>query len=37
MAVSLGMPQGPAPVVSPRRPSRKIKVGKVEVGGDDPS
>ncbi|HMT89298.1 MAG TPA: flavodoxin-dependent (E)-4-hydroxy-3-methylbut-2-enyl-diphosphate synthase [Dermatophilaceae bacterium] len=36
MAVSLGMPQGPAPVVSPRRPSRKIKVGKVEVGGDAP-
>ena len=36
MAVSLGMPQGPAPVVAPRRPSRKIKVGKVEVGGDAP-
>lgn len=26
----------PAPTLSPRRPTRKIKVGKVEVGGDAP-
>ena len=36
MPVSLGMPQGPAPVVAPRRVTRKIRVGKVEVGGDAP-
>ncbi|YAL82265.1 flavodoxin-dependent (E)-4-hydroxy-3-methylbut-2-enyl-diphosphate synthase [Dermacoccaceae bacterium W4C1] len=36
MSVSLGMPSAPAPVLSPRRKSRKIKVGKVEVGGDAP-
>ena len=30
------MPQGPAPVVAPRRVTRKIRVGKVEVGGDAP-
>ncbi|GAA3812027.1 4-hydroxy-3-methylbut-2-en-1-yl diphosphate synthase (flavodoxin) [Cellulomonas soli] len=34
--ISLGMPQAPAPVLAPRRPTRKIKVGKVEVGGDAP-
>ncbi|SDQ76627.1 flavodoxin-dependent (E)-4-hydroxy-3-methylbut-2-enyl-diphosphate synthase [Quadrisphaera sp. DSM 44207] len=34
--VSLGMPAAPAPVLSPRRPSRKIRVGTVEVGGDAP-
>ncbi len=34
--ISLGMPQAPAPVLAPRRPSRKIRVGKVEVGGDAP-
>jgi (E)-4-hydroxy-3-methylbut-2-enyl-diphosphate synthase len=34
--VSLGMPAPPAPVLAPRRPSRKIRVGKVEVGGDAP-
>jgi (E)-4-hydroxy-3-methylbut-2-enyl-diphosphate synthase len=34
--VSLGMPAAPAPVLAPRRPSRKIRVGKVEVGGDAP-
>src|ERR1019366_303452 len=34
MSVSLGMPPLPPPVVSPRRKSRKIKVGTVEVGGD---
>jgi (E)-4-hydroxy-3-methylbut-2-enyl-diphosphate synthase len=36
MSVSLGMPPLPPPVVSARRISRKIKVGKVEVGGDAP-
>ena len=36
MSVSLGMPVLPPPVLSPRRKSRKIKVGTVEVGGDAP-
>ena len=36
MTVSLGMPALPPPVLAPRRTSRKIKVGKVEVGGDAP-
>jgi len=36
MTVSLGMPALPAPVLAPRRKSRKIRVGKVEVGGDAP-
>ncbi len=35
-SVSLGMPSTPPPVLSPRRPSRQIKVGKVLVGGDAP-
>ena len=30
------MPAAPPPVLAPRRTSRKIKVGKVEVGGDAP-
>ena len=34
--ISLGMPQAPVPVLAPRRASRKIRVGKVEVGGDAP-
>ena len=34
--VSLGMPAAPPPVLSPRRASRKIKVGSVDVGGDAP-
>ncbi|WP_022925696.1 flavodoxin-dependent (E)-4-hydroxy-3-methylbut-2-enyl-diphosphate synthase [Serinicoccus marinus] len=34
--ISLGMPSAPPPVLAPRRPTRKIKVGKVEVGGDAP-
>src|SRR6476620_11644299 len=36
MTVSLGMPPLPPPVIVPRRKSRKIRVGKVEVGGDAP-
>src|SRR5664279_3156226 len=36
VTVSLGMPALPAPVLSPRRTSRKIKVGAVAVGGDAP-
>ncbi len=36
MAVSLGMPSAPAPVLAPRRRSRTIRVGKVLVGGDAP-
>ena len=36
MTVSLGMPSAPAPVLAPRRPTRKIKVGTVDVGGDAP-
>src|SRR5690349_2218019 len=35
-SVSLGMPAAPPPVLAPRRPTRQIKVGKVEVGGDAP-
>ena len=34
--ISLGMPEAPAPVLAPRRPTRKIRVGKVDVGGDAP-
>jgi (E)-4-hydroxy-3-methylbut-2-enyl-diphosphate synthase len=34
--ISLGMPEAPAPVLAPRRPTRNIRVGKVEVGGDAP-
>jgi len=40
MSVSLGMPSLPSDraqdVIAPRRASRKIRVGKVEVGGDAP-
>ncbi len=37
MTVDLGMPSAPAaPPLAPRRPSRKIRVGSVEVGGDAP-
>ncbi|PZF80263.1 flavodoxin-dependent (E)-4-hydroxy-3-methylbut-2-enyl-diphosphate synthase [Jiangella anatolica] len=36
MNVALGMPQLPPPVLAPRRKSRTIRVGKVEVGGDAP-
>jgi (E)-4-hydroxy-3-methylbut-2-enyl-diphosphate synthase len=34
--ISLGLPEAPPPVLAPRRPTRKIRVGKVEVGGDAP-
>ena len=34
--ISLGMPEAPVPVLAPRRNTRKIRVGKVEVGGDAP-
>ncbi|MCA1782792.1 MAG: flavodoxin-dependent (E)-4-hydroxy-3-methylbut-2-enyl-diphosphate synthase [Intrasporangiaceae bacterium] len=36
MTVGLGMPALPPPTLAKRRPTRKIKVGKVEVGGDAP-
>ena len=36
MSVSLGLPALPPPVLAPRRKTRKIKVGKVDVGGDAP-
>jgi (E)-4-hydroxy-3-methylbut-2-enyl-diphosphate synthase len=36
MTVGLGMPALPPPTLAPRRRSRKIRVGKVEVGGDAP-
>ncbi|WP_228374160.1 flavodoxin-dependent (E)-4-hydroxy-3-methylbut-2-enyl-diphosphate synthase [Demequina phytophila] len=35
-AIGLGMPAMPAPVISPRRKTRKIKVGDLYVGGDAP-
>jgi (E)-4-hydroxy-3-methylbut-2-enyl-diphosphate synthase len=34
--VNLGMPAAPAPVLAPRRPTRRIRVGDVEVGGGAP-
>ena len=34
--ISLGMPEAPPPVLAPRRPTRKIKVGSLYVGGDAP-
>src|SRR3954463_1459202 len=36
MAVALGMPTAPPPVLAPRRRSRQIRVGNVLVGGDAP-
>ena len=36
MTVNLGMPAAPAPVLAPRRPTRRIKVGRVPVGGGAP-
>ncbi len=35
-SVSLGMPAAPPPVLSPRRPTRQIRVGKVGVGSESP-
>jgi (E)-4-hydroxy-3-methylbut-2-enyl-diphosphate synthase len=36
MTVDLGLPALPPPALALRRPTRKIRVGKVEVGGDAP-
>ena len=36
LAVGLGMPGGPPPVLAPRRKTRQIKVGSVGVGSDHP-
>ncbi|TDT32904.1 flavodoxin-dependent (E)-4-hydroxy-3-methylbut-2-enyl-diphosphate synthase [Naumannella halotolerans] len=36
MTVDLGIPTAPPPVLAPRRQTRKIRVGKVDVGGDAP-
>ncbi|TBT84289.1 flavodoxin-dependent (E)-4-hydroxy-3-methylbut-2-enyl-diphosphate synthase [Propioniciclava sinopodophylli] len=36
MTVNLGMPVTPPPVLAPRRPTRRINVGKVAVGGGAP-
>ena len=36
MTVSLGMPAVPAEVVAPRKPTRRIQVGSVAVGGGAP-
>ncbi|MGV8847541.1 flavodoxin-dependent (E)-4-hydroxy-3-methylbut-2-enyl-diphosphate synthase [Tessaracoccus sp.] len=36
MTVSLGMPAAPAPTLAPRRKTRQIKVGSVNVGGNAP-
>ena len=34
--INLGMPEAPPPVLAPRRPTRKITVGSLHVGGDAP-
>lgn len=34
--ITLGMPEAPPPVLAPRRPTRRIHVGKVDVGGGAP-
>ena len=36
MTIGLGMPAMPAPTLAPRRPTRKITVGSLYVGGDAP-
>ena len=36
MTINLGMPQAPLPVLAPRRPTRRINVGSVPVGGGAP-
>ncbi|MFW7414007.1 flavodoxin-dependent (E)-4-hydroxy-3-methylbut-2-enyl-diphosphate synthase [Demequina sp. SO4-18] len=35
-AIGLGMPAMPPPTLAPRKKTRKIKVGSVDVGGDAP-
>src|SRR5665647_24873 len=35
-SISLGMPEAPPPVLAPRRLTRRIHVGKVDVGGGAP-
>ena len=35
-AINLGLPKSPPPVLTPRRKTRQIMVGKVAVGGDAP-
>lgn len=35
-SIGLGMPAMPPPTLAPRRKTRRIKVGKVSVGGDAP-
>lgn len=36
MAIGLGMPPAPPPVLAPRRKTRQIMVGQVGVGSDHP-
>ncbi|WP_418959861.1 flavodoxin-dependent (E)-4-hydroxy-3-methylbut-2-enyl-diphosphate synthase [Streptomyces tritici] len=36
MTVALGIPSMPAPVLAPRRPTRRLQVGSVGVGSSDP-
>ena len=36
MNIDLGMPTPPPAILSPRRPTRKVRVGSVWVGGDAP-
>ncbi len=36
VTIGLGMPALPPPTLAPRKPTRKIKVGSVYVGGDAP-
>jgi len=36
VTIGLGMPAMPAPTLAPRRPTRKITVGSLYVGGDAP-
>jgi (E)-4-hydroxy-3-methylbut-2-enyl-diphosphate synthase len=35
-AVNLGLPKPPPPVLTPRRKTRQIMVGKVQVGSEAP-
>ena len=36
LPIGLGMPEGPPPVLAPRRKTRQLMVGKVGVGSDHP-